>query len=123
MLQALLLVLDQDLEHPLHSEPEIEELEDEHIARLSIILEEVAEGERRSEGTEVLDDVVLGYRVLTRFGLAFCGIADDGITAAQLMEYLTDLVKAYTDEVDDLRNPDREGIGDVILDVIAPWED
>ncbi|TNE92557.1 MAG: hypothetical protein EP330_01030 [Deltaproteobacteria bacterium] len=123
MLEALLLVLDADFERPLYAEPEIDEIDEEWIARLVAIVDEVAEGDRRADGCDQYEEWHLGYKVLSRFGLAFCAVVTDDVPAAEVQTYLNNLAKQYTDEVDDIRDPDLDGLGDLIVDVIPPWEE
>lgn len=123
MLEALLLVLDGDFERPLYSDPEIDEQDEDWLAHFAELIEEVSEGERRSEGTVEVEEWIFGYKVLSRFGLAFCAVVTDDVPPATVIAYLGDLAKQYTDEVDDIRDPDLDGLGDLIVDVIPPWEE
>jgi hypothetical protein len=123
MLEALLLVLDGDFERPLYAEPEVDDQDEDWVSRFAGLAEEVAEGNRRSEGHVIEDEYIFGYKILSRFGLAFCAVVTDDVPAASVTAYLASLAKQYSDEVDDLRDPDLDGLGDLIVDVIPPWEE
>ena len=56
-------------------------------------------------------------------GISVVGVVRKQVSEDHLMRYLDAVHVAYMDEVDDARHPDRAGVEDVIIDVIAPWED
>lgn len=123
MLEALVLVLDGDFELPLYADPDVEDIDPDVLARFVQFVDEVAEGDRKPEGIEHLEEWHLGYKVVARTGVAFCAQVTDDVEAAEVTAYLNGLARLYADEVDDPRNPDSDGLGDLLLDVIPPWEE
>jgi hypothetical protein len=123
MLEALIIALDSDFEQPLYAEPDVEEVDPDLLEMLGHCVEEVFEGDRKAEGSKVHDEWRLGWKVQTRLGLAFCAIVTDDVSAADLATFLSDIAQHYGDEIDDARSPDRDGIADLLVDVIPPWEE
>ena len=80
----------------------------------------VACGRRR--GNVEVEGYVVGWRVMVRNALAFVAVVQD-VSGASVERYLKQLQRQYFDEVDDVRKPEREGVADVVVDVIPPWED
>lgn len=122
MLTSLHIIVDEDFNLPLYTDPELEDLEPDHWNRVREIIVEVYEGERRADGIEALGDHLIGWKVMTRNALAFVAIAED-VEEEDLTTYLKHLVRRYFDEVDDVRNPERDGVEDVVVDVIPPWDE
>ena len=122
MLRALLIIVDEDFGSPLYAEPQISELEPDHWHAVRELIVEVFEGDRSADGVEPHGDVLICWKVLSRNGLSFVAITED-LEKAEVESYLKQLVRHYFDEVDDVRRPDRDGVADVVLDVIPPWDD
>lgn len=122
MLTSLTIIVDEDFNLPLYAEPETEELDPEHWRRIREIIVDVLEGERKADGVEAIGDHLIGWKVMMRNALSFVAIVED-VEKPELEGYLKALVRRYFDEVDDVRHPEREGVEDVVVDVIPPWED
>ena len=124
MVVALYIFVDDDFDTPIYGEPDREELDPDLHRVLCETVNEAFEGDRPASGhhTEV-DELRVGWRFMSRLGLSFiCAVPDD-VKPGELDAYLKALQKHYLDEVDDPREPEREGVEDVIVDVVAPWED
>ncbi|MEZ4319503.1 MAG: hypothetical protein R3F61_18450 [Myxococcota bacterium] len=122
MLRALYIIVDEDIEDMVYADPDPEELEPELWERVTEIVQEVAEGDREAEGVDKIDDCLISWRVLLRNGLSFIAITED-VGANLVDKYLRNLQRQYFDEVDDVRRPEKEGVADVVVDVIPPWEE
>ncbi len=122
MLTFLAIIVDDELRSPIYAEPSPDELDPEIWARVGEVVLEVQDGELKPNGHEKLGDGVLAWRALIRNGLTFIALAED-VEPADLKAYLKSLVQTYFDEVDDVRRPERDGVADVVVDVIPPWEE
>lgn len=122
MLVALYIIVDEDLGDPIYADPDPGDIEPEVWNRVGEILVEVRDNERPSDGAVPVDEFIVGWRVMVRNQLAFVAVVQD-VSNAQLERYLKQLQRQYFDEVDDVRKPEREGVVDVVVDVIPPWED
>ncbi|MCO4746024.1 MAG: hypothetical protein KC912_14610 [Proteobacteria bacterium] len=123
MLEALIIALDGDFERPLYAEPEVGDCDPDLVAMVGACVEEVFEGERKAEGTKLYEEWRLGWKVQVRLGLAFCAVVTDDVSASDLSKYISAIAQQYGDEIDDARSPDSDGIADLLVDVIPPWED
>ena len=50
-------------------------------------------------------------------------IVSDDIRSSDVESYLKQVQRRYFDEVDDARRPERDGVADVVVDVIPPWDE
>lgn len=125
MLVALFIFIDEDIDDPLYADPEIDQVEPEVWERVAELMQDVAEGDVDGDGTdtvEAMEDAVIGWRLVPKTGLSFVAVVEDA-TSGQVERYLKALQKRYFEEVDDVRRPEREGVDDVVVDVIPPWEE
>lgn len=122
MLHFLAILVDDDLRQPLYADPAPDEIEPEHWQRVGELVLDLQDGEARAEGTEEVGDLVFGWRHVARNGLTFVAFAED-VETSDVKVFLKALVDHYFDEVDDVRRPEREGVADIVVDVIPPWEE
>lgn len=122
MLHALVILVDDDFHSPIYAEPDPDDLEPEVWQTMRQLALDGMEGEVRNEGTREVGEGLLAWRFLPRNGLSFFAFVED-IDASDVKAYLKDLVRQYFDEVDDVRKPERDGVADVVVDVIPPWEE
>lgn len=122
MLNLLAIIVDDDFNPPVYVDPEPEELEPDVWSAVRQIVVDVGEGELSANGEKTLGDLKIGWRAVLKNGLTFVAVVED-VSSADLRGYLTELVTRYFDEVDDVRKPERDGVADVVVDVIPPWED
>ena len=123
MLVALFIIVDDDLEHPIYAEPQPDDVDSDIWEKVCEVVQEVMEGDLRSEGSTVVDGKVLAWRAMLRNGMTFVAVVDGGVTSGTVEKYLKALQRRYFDEVDDVRRPERAGVADVVVEVIPPWED
>ena len=123
MLHGVYIVLDDDFDHLLYADPDPSELDEDLWHAACEAVDEAIEGEAKAEGILSHGDLLVGYKVHTRFGLSFMAVVESEAGARQVAAYLTQLSKRYFDEVDDARHPDRGGVEDVVVDVIPPWDE
>lgn len=122
MLIYLAIFLDDDLRRPLYTDPEPSELDPELWERIGELVVDLQDGEEAAEGCEELGDQLLGWKHVGRNSLTFLAVVED-VEETDLKRYLKELSGHYFDEVDDVRNPERDGVEDVVVDVIPPWDD
>lgn len=122
MLTSLTIIVDEDFNLPLYADPDTEELDPEHWRRIREIIVDVLEGERKADGVEEIGDHLIGWKVMMRNALSFVCVVED-VEKSEVETYLKALVRRYFDEVDDVRRPEREGVEDVVVDVIPPWDE
>ena len=122
MLIGLFIVVDEDFDHPIYAEPVVEEFDAELWAELTEIVEEVLEGDRKAVGIQEVGSYSIGWKTYMRNRLTFVAVVE-GVERPALHQFLAELGRTYFDEVDDVRNPEREGVVDVVVEVIPPWED
>lgn len=124
MILALYIYVDDDYESPVYADPEADELEPELLTAIAETANEAYEGDRPPVGSHTdVEEIRIGWRLHSRMALNMvCAVTDD-VSAADLEAYLKALQKQYLDEVDNPREPEREGVADVVVDVIPPWEE
>lgn len=122
MLTGLYIVVDDELEHPVYAEPPASELDEEVWAACCEAVLDALEGDGPSSGTTTAGERRVGWRCASRMGVSFVAVTAADVSSAQLSTFLQDVSRTYMDEVDDAREPDREGVSDIVIDVIAPWE-
>lgn len=123
MLAGLYIIVDEDFDALIYADPDPEDLEPEVWGRLMELVQEAADGEVPPEASRKVGEYLVAWRALHRNGLTFVAIVEDLITDQQAQSYLKNLVRHYFDEVDDVRNPEKDGVADVVVDVIPPWEE
>jgi hypothetical protein len=123
MLQGVYIFRDDDFDLPLYADPDTGDLEPEVWEALVEAVSEALDGEARPEGHVAVDEVVVGWKVLLRVGLSFAAVCEAGVLLTDVESYLRALARHYMDEVDDPRKPERDGVEDVVVDVLPPWEE
>lgn len=123
MLVGLYIFLDDDFNNPLYADPDGGELDEELWEALCEATIEAIEGESDAQGTLTHGEWTYGWRHLAKPGLSFVAVVDGNVKGPMVIKYLRALVKQFLDEVDDFRRVDKDGITDVIVDVIPPWEE
>jgi hypothetical protein len=120
---ALCIIADEEFELPLYSDPVQDEVDAELWDTFSEVVHEILEGDRNSSGKEVFGDSLVAWRHLGPQALTFLVAVSNNVSSDRLTVYLKALSARYMDEVGDPRNPERDGVADVVVDVIPPWED
>jgi hypothetical protein len=123
MLVGLYIFLDDEFEDPIYGDPATADLEPELWVRACEAVNDALDEERSAEGVETSGEYHVGWRCFVRQGVSFVAMVTDDVKASDVDRYLAQLAKRYMDEVDDARNPEREGVEDVVVDVIPPWEE
>ncbi|HHO51280.1 MAG TPA: hypothetical protein ENK18_10500 [Deltaproteobacteria bacterium] len=122
MLVGVYIVMDDDFQDPIYADPALEELDEGLWSTVCELLQEAFEGEGPARGVIEHGEVLLGWRALLKFGISFVAIATE-VRGPDLQTYLKLISERYLDEVDDVRQPDRHGVEDVVVDVIPPWDE
>jgi predicted pyridoxine 5'-phosphate oxidase superfamily flavin-nucleotide-binding protein len=120
---ALLITVDEDLEAPLYGDPPLDELPEGVASRLSELATDIFDGEVARRGATVVDEHRIAWKMTPRVGVLFLCAVTAEVEEQDLKAYLDELTELYMDEVDDPRNPERDGLEDLLVDVIPPWED
>lgn len=121
MLLGLYIFVDDDFHAPIHADPTPDEIDETAWSTGCESVNDALEGEGPNRGSQEVGRVVVAWRLLPRVGLSFVAFGQD-LSGSDLAEYLRLVSTRYEDEVEDLRDPDRAGVADVIVDVIPPWE-
>jgi hypothetical protein len=123
VLAGLYIFVDDDFADPIHADPPLDELDDEVREAICTVIFEAVEGDGKGDGTSAVSDVKFAWRLMAKAGLSFVVVVEEDLSQRDAMQHLQDVQKRYLDEVDDLRNPDKAGVQDVIVDVIPHWEE
>ncbi len=123
MLQALYIFIDDDFNDPIYADPDSEDVDEDLWHHICEAVNDALEGDAKSDGSRVVGETRFAWKVFLKTGLSFVVATDDEVKPSLLDKYLVQLSRQYMDEVDDIRHPDRDGVADVVVDVIPPWED
>ena len=123
LLLALSILLDDEFEVPIYAEPPPNEVDAEVWDGICELIQEVLAGDREKSGAVDLAENRIVWRHLGRVGLTFVAAASEALSIEALDAYLRALSNRYQDEVANLRNPERDGVADVVIDVIPAWEE
>ncbi len=123
MLQAVLIFVDDDFQSPIYASPERGDLDPDLWHEVCEAVNDALEGEVAPAGSRLGDGHRLGWRVLLKSGVSFVAVVHEDIKRKSLEGYLKALSVRYLAEVDNLRRPERDGVEDVVVDVIPDWED
>lgn len=121
MLLGLYIFVDDDFDTPIHAEGSPDEIEEAAWSTACECVSDALDGEGPARGAQEAGELVLAWRTQRKVGLSFVGFATN-VSTADLNEYLRKVQRRYEDEVENLREPDRAGVADVIVDVIPPWD-
>lgn len=115
---------DDEFDAPLYAAPTREELEDEPLWQqvCENVLEAVDNDGPRFE-TSDFGSWRIGWKLHARTGVSFAVAVSQDVSVGDVKQFLNELSQSYMDEVDDARFPDLDGVEDVVVDVIPPWED
>jgi len=123
MLVGLYIIVDDDFDRPLYGDPSPEDLEPDLWEAGIEAIQEALDDEGPAQGCKLVAGHHVAWKMHAKMGLSFVAAVTESVSASDVKSYLKQVHKAYFDEVDDARNPDRDGVEDVIIDVVAPWED
>jgi hypothetical protein len=123
MLVGLYIFLDDDFEDPLYGDPSSEDLDQTLWEAACLAVTDALDEEGQPSGLKTVGEVHVGWHSFVKQGVSFVAMVTDDVKASDVERYLANLARRYMDEVDDARNPERDGVEDVVVDVIPPWED
>lgn len=119
----LYILRDDDFDTPIYAGIPIDDLdEDVWNSVMEVVHEAVENGGPRTGFSEV-SEYWIGWRHSARSGISFVAVLDEEYEDGSVEEFLTELATHYMGEVDDVRFPDAEGLEDVLVDVIPPWDE
>lgn len=123
MLVGLYIFLDDEFDDPIYADPIPAELDEGLWEAICELANDAIDEEIGAEGARTRGDSIVAWRHIERVGITFVAVVSSDIRAAQVDAYLSNLSRRYLDEVDDARTPDKEGVEDVVVDVIPPWDE
>ncbi len=123
MLRSVYIFVDSDFDIPLYAEPEPADVDPDVWETICEAVNEAIDGDGDSHGFTRIGDQTVGWKIHVKLGISFVAVVDQSVKTRHLASYLKGLTTRYLDEVDDARRPEREGVVDVVVDVIPPWED
>lgn len=122
MLSGLYIFVDDDFDAPVYADPDADDLDETLWTAVCEAVNDALEGDHEADGHRKVGDQHVVWRVFLKMGLSFVAVTRD-LKTSTVARYLKSVSRAYLDEVDDARRPEREGVADVVVDVIPPWED
>jgi len=123
MLIGLYIFVDDDFDDPVYADPRPADLdEDVWVAGCEAVQDAIDE-EGEITGLKKVGESLVAWRVLPRTEVSFLAIVTDDVKPASVQAYLSLLARRYLDEVDEPKTPERDGVADVVVDVIPPWEE
>jgi hypothetical protein len=123
MLVGLYIIVDDEVDSAVYADPAPADLDEGVWGRVSEIVSDVLDQEIDARGTVKLGDAIIGWRSLVKTGLTFVAVTTDAVRPQHVEIFLQKLAKRYVDEVDDWRSPDKDGVSEIVVDVIPPWEE
>ena len=123
MAHALYILRDDDFDAPIYADPPVDELDDEVWDAIVHVVHEAVEHNGSRAGTTEVAEQWVAWKMIPRSGVTFVIVMEDDYDQTDIQEYLQELSNHYVGEVEDVRFPDADGLGDVIIDIIAPWDE
>lgn len=123
MLLGLYIFLEDDFGDPIYGDPDPEDLDEDAWVAGCEAVQDALDEEGELLGVRAVGESLVAWRVLPKSEISFLAIVTDDVKPPSLQTYLGLLAKRYMDEVEDPRNPERDGVADVVVDVIPPWEE
>lgn len=123
MLLGLYIFVEDDFDDPIYADPNPQELDEDAWVAGCEAVQDALDEEGELQGVRAVGEALVAWRLLPRSEISFLAIVTDDVKPPSLQTYLGLLAKRYMDEVEDPRNPERDGVADVVIDVIPPWEE
>ena len=123
MAHSLFIIRDEEYNSPLYAEPPSDELDEDLWEALCVVIHEAFEGDGAKTGSKPVGEYWLGWRLSPRLNVSFAVLVPDDIPKRDVDTYLKELSSHYFNEVTDYRYPDEDGLVDVVIDVIPPWDE
>jgi hypothetical protein len=123
MLLGLYIFLDDDFDDAVYGDPDPADLDSLLWEAACEAVNDALEEQGAAHGVVVVGESRVGWLVHVRQGISFVAMVTDDVRGSDVERYLSHLSRRYMDEVDDPRSPERDGVADVVVDVIPPWED
>ena len=121
MLMGVYIFVDDDFDAPVYAEPDPDEIDEGIWTQACERVNEALENEGPANGVATYGDVKVAWRTQLKTGLSFVALGSE-LKGRDLESYLKQISQRYFDEVDNVREPDRIGVEDVVVDVIPPWD-
>lgn len=123
MLIGLFIFLDDEFDAPVYADPAPADVEPVLFTAACEAVSDALEDEREAHGVITTSETHIAWLCYVKQGVSFVALVSDDVKGSDVEKYLANLGRRYMDQVDDPRNPERDGVDDVVVDVIPPWED
>jgi hypothetical protein len=123
MAHGMYILRDCEFEDPIFADPVVDEVDTDVWAAVVAAVHEALEHDGQKTGTVEVGEQWVSWNVIARSGLSFVLVMDESYPKADVRAYLGALSTHYLGEVDDVRFPESDGLDDVLIDVIAPWDE
>ena len=123
MLLGLYIFVDDDFKDPIYGEPASEDLDEDSWEAACEAVNDALDGEGPVSGLQHHGEHHVAWLTRKGEGVSFVAVVTDDVAARSVRAYLKSVAGNYFDEVDDPRNPERDGVEDLVGEVLPPWED
>jgi hypothetical protein len=123
MLIGLYIFVEDDFDDPVYADPNPAELDEDVWVAGCESIQDALDEEGELQGVRRVGESLVAWRVLPRSEIGLLAIVTDDVKPPSVLAYLSLLGRRYLDEVDDPKSPERDGVADVVVDVIPPWEE
>ena len=123
MAHALYILRDDDFDVPIYASLPSDELDEEVWDSVVTAVHEAVENDGPRTGVVLTQEQWVAWKLIARSGVSFVAVVDEEHDKSDVEEYLGELSTHYLGEVDDVRFPDTDGLEDVLIDIIAPWDE
>ena len=123
MVVGLYIFVDDEFETPLYGDPAPEDCDPVLWEAACEKVNDALDEEGDAVGHRTVAEHHVAWHSFVKQGVSFVAIVTDDVRAVEVDRYLLNFSRRYMDQVDDPRNPERDGVEDIVVDVIPPWED
>ena len=123
MTHSLYILRDDEFDAPVYADQDSDSVDEEVWETITEVVNEALDHDGPKTGVVEVAEHQIGWKVVNRVGISFVVVLDEEQDTSDINEFLKELSSHYMGEVDDVRFPDTEGLEDVLVDVIAPWDE
>lgn len=120
----LFLFRDDEFADPIYAEPDPDDIEDELWTAACEAVQDAFTGDGKASGVITEGEHYIGWKLHSGTGVSVVVVVEAGDLTKKVVEsHLSAVLRRYLDEVDDARFPEVNGVADVVVDVIPPWDE
>jgi hypothetical protein len=125
MAHSLIIIRDDEFDSLIYAEPSVEDLDEEVWHAVMNLIHEAVENEGPRTGLQEISDTFVSWKYHARIGVSFVVVVpeEDVEDSSELTDFMGAVSSHYMSEVSEPRFPETEGLYDVLVDVIAPWDE